>query len=341
MKTRHLIPGAALAAVVLAGQAPAQDLTLRVADSFPSGHYIATALAQKFMDSVAAESGGAVGFEYFPAEQLGKAADLLSLTVDGVVDIGYVGPSYVSDKMPLSAVAQLPASFTSSCEGTLAYWEIAKPGGPLDAAEFAPNGVRLLMVMVLPPYQLVTTGREITGLDGIAGLKIRATGGALEMAVNELGGIPVQMPAPEVREALSRGTVDAGLFPHSSILAYDMTPFLKYGTEKMNFGSFVGTYVISTDKWNALTPEMQELFARAGEAATRSGCQTADELDAADKQKIADAGVSFGPLPAGEEERINERLLAVGEAWAKELDGRGKNGSEILAAFRAARDAAE
>ncbi len=88
--------------------ASAQEITLRAADSFPSGHYIGANLIQVFMDTVSEKTGGKVAFEYFPAQQLGKSADMLSLTQSGVTDIGYVGPSYVSDKMPLSSVGELP-----------------------------------------------------------------------------------------------------------------------------------------------------------------------------------------------------------------------------------------
>ena len=324
------------ASIVLVPQVSAQELTLRVADSFPAGHYIAANLAKKFMAAVEEGTEGRVDFEYFPTEQLGKAADLLSLTVDGVTDIGYVGPSYVSDKMPLSAVAQLPEAFTSSCQGTLAYWEIAKPGGILDEAEFKPNGVRLLMAMVLPPYQLVTAAKEITGLDSIRGLKIRASGGAMELVVSKIGGVPVQMAAPEVREALSRGTIDAGLFPHSSILSYEMQTHLKYGTAQMNFGSFVATYVISIDRWNSLPDDIKAVMTEKGEQATKEGCQEADKLDTTDKEKVAKSGVVFAELPPAEVAKINEALAGVGTQWASDLDARGKNGSEILEAFRAA-----
>ena len=232
----------------------AQEIELRAADSLPTGHYIAQSLIEPFMERVS-ERTGKTEFAYFPAQQLGKAKDLLSLTQTGVTDIGYVGPSYVSDKMPLSAVGQLPEAFSTSCEGTMAYWEIAKPGGALDQAEFAPNGVRLLMAMVLPPYNLLTSSREIS---------------------QKIGGVPVQMPAPEVREALSRGTIDAGLFPYPSVTPYGMETFLDWGTQGMNFGSFVATYVISHEKWGSLPEDVQQAMTAIGEDLTREGCETAD-----------------------------------------------------------------
>ena len=82
----------ALAALPLAVQpVAAQEIELRAADSLPTGHYIAKALIEPFMERVS-ERTGKTEFAYFPAQQLGKAKDLLSLTQTGVTDIGYVGP---------------------------------------------------------------------------------------------------------------------------------------------------------------------------------------------------------------------------------------------------------
>lgn len=316
--------------------AAAQDkVPLRAADSLPTSHYIAKSLIEPFMARVS-ERTGKTEFAYFPAQQLGKAKDLLSLTQTGVSDIGYVGPSYVSDKMPLSAVGQLPEAFSTSCEGTMAYWEIAKPGGALDEAEFAPNGVRLLMAMVLPPYNLLTSSREITGLESMKGLKIRSTGGALDLTVQKIGGVPVQMPAPEVREALSRGTVDAGLFPYPSVTPYGMEAFLDWGTQGLNFGSFVATYVISQEKWDSLPEDVQQAMTEIGADLTKEGCATADQQNVDVKKQIADAGVTFVDLPAEDTQKLGEILSTVGSEWAVALDAQGKPGTEILEAFRAA-----
>jgi len=333
MKTA-LKAGIALAALVASAAFPAAAETLRVGDSFPVGHYIAENMTKFWMEEVKKESNGEIDFEYFPAEQLGKAKDLLALTQSGVMDIGYVGASYVSDKLPLSSVGEMPEAFTTSCQGTKAFWEIAKPGGALDEAEFAPNGVRVLMVMVLPPYQVFTSNREITGLDSLKGLKIRSTGGAKELAAQLVGAVPIQIPAPDTRDALQRGTLDALLFPHSSILPYEVTPFLKHATQDVNFGSFVVTYVISQSKWDQLDEKTQKILAEVGEKATMHGCEVADRLDGEDKQKIADSGVKFVTLPEADQEKLQEILGTVSQRWAEDLDKKGKPGTKILEAFR-------
>ena len=131
-KHRFTTSVAALSAALLwCGAATAQtaQTALRVADSFPTGHYIAENQTKPWMEKVKELTGGKVSFQYFPAEQLGKAKDLLSLTQTGVVDIGYVAPAYASDKMPVSEVAMLPGAFAHSCQGTLAYWKLARSLG--------------------------------------------------------------------------------------------------------------------------------------------------------------------------------------------------------------------
>lgn len=308
--------------------------TLRVADSFPVGHYIAENMTKVWMDKVTELTGGEIEFEYYPAEQLGKSKDLLSLAQSNTVDIGYVGVSYVADKLPLSAVGELPEAFNSSCQGTEAYWSIAKPGGILDEAELAPQGVRMLLVMILSPYQIFTAESEITNIDSFKGMKLRATGGTKEIAVQLMDATPVNIPAPETREALTRGTIDGVLFPHSSALPYELEPALAYGTEGMNFGSFVASYVISEDRWNRLSPEVQQAMTDAAEEVIGSACKAAEELDLKDKQTMADAGVTFVSLPEEDVAEIGKRMSTIGEKWAEDLDGRGLPGSEVLQAFR-------
>lgn len=336
---RHLnmpFVAAAVCSVAALTTGAATAETLRVADSFPVGHYIAENLTKVWMDRVTELTNGEIEFEYYPAEQMGKSKDLMSLAQTGVVDIGYAGVSYLADKLPLAGVGELPEAFTQACDGTGAFWSIAKPGGPLDQAELAPQGVRMLFVMVLPPYQVMTASKEITGADSFRGMKLRATGGTKEIAVELIGATPIAIPAPETREALSRGTIDGVLFPHSSALPYGLAPELKWGTQDINFGSFVASYVISEQRWQQLSPEVQKAMTDAAEEAIPSACAIAEDLDLQDKQKMVDEGVTFVSLPEADKEKIEADLAGIGEQWAADLDGRGLAGTEILTAFREA-----
>jgi TRAP-type C4-dicarboxylate transport system substrate-binding protein len=138
---------AAVAGLVLCGDATAQaKITLRVADHYSPEHLTAKYTIKFFMDRVKTLTNGQVDFQYYPAEQLGKAKDMLSLTQRGVIDIGLVAPAYVSEKMPLSAVAELPGTYAKSCQGNTAYWKLSR-SGILAEKEFKPNGIRPLITL--------------------------------------------------------------------------------------------------------------------------------------------------------------------------------------------------
>lgn len=327
--------GWALSAVALSLAAmPAQALELKVADSLPAGHYLARLLLKPWIDEVTKRTNGAVTFSYFPNQQIGKAGDMLRLTQSGVIDIGYIGPSYVSDKMPLSEVAQLPEAFHTSCEGTAAYWKSARDG-VLAKSEYAPNKIKLLIEVVLPPYQVWTAKTKIENAKDIEGLKLRTTGGAQDLTVRALGAVPVRMSAPDAYESLSRGTMDGLLFPAESVVAYGLDKLVKHATDGISFGSFIVAYSINQSVWNKLPDDVKKAMDEASDVVQPKACGDVDKEQDATRQHLKDAGVTFEPLPEATRAEIKDKLKVVGQEWAKGLDSRGKPATEALKEFEA------
>lgn len=326
----------ALAAASLFAGAPAaaQNTKIKIADSFPNGHYLPKYFTTPMIERLkASPSAKGYEFEYYPAEQMGKAKDFLSLTQSGVIDIAYVAPGFVSDKMPLSVVPELPLPYSGSCQATLAYWGMAKPGGILDKKEFAPNGVRLLFTIVLPPYQVITR-KPFANLKELEGMKIRASGSAKELLLKKLKAVPVLMPTPEVYESLSRGTIDGVLFPFNSLAPYDIDKLSKTGTIGSNFGSFVANWVISEKRFQSLPPAMQKELTAIGEEFTRSVCKQVEQDEAGDIEKTKAAGVKLTPLSKADQDVLHTVAAEVATEWAHNLDRRGKAGTETLNAFK-------
>jgi len=316
-----------------ASQAAAADpIRLRVADSFPAEHFLVRMMLKPWMEEVTRRTGGAVVFQHYPNQQLGKAADLLRLTQTGVVDIGYTAPAYASDKMPLSEVAQLPGQFDTVCPGTLAYWKSARSGA-LAKADYAPNRLRLLLATVLPPYRTFTTRTEIKGPADFAGLKLRTAGGAQDLTARALGGVPVRMAAPDAYESLSRGTMDGLLFPTESIISYGLDKLVRHATDGIGFGSFVIAYSIGIDTWNRLPPEVRTAMDEAAEALEPRICQQMQDEEATSQKKMEASGVVFTTLPQPAAAEIHGKLTGVALEWAKGLDGRGKPGTVVLKEF--------
>jgi len=323
-------------AIGFGGVALAQTTTkIKIADSFPVGHYLPKYITTPMMEKLKANPAAkGIEFEYYPAEQMGKAKDFLSLVQSGVIDIAYVAPGFVSDKMPLSVVSELPLDFSGSCQATMAYWNLAKPGGLLDKKEFAPNGVRLLFTIVLPPYQIITR-KPFANLKEIEGMKIRASGSAKELVIKKLKAIPVLMPTPDVYESLSRGTIDGVLFPFNSLAPYEIHKLSKTGTIGENFGTFVANWVISEKRFQSLPPAVQQDLTAMGEQLTRAACTQVEKDEAGDIEKVKAAGVKLTPLSAADKATVATVMQDVAKDWADTLDKRGKSGTEVLNAFKA------
>ncbi|NRC53053.1 hypothetical protein [Neoaquamicrobium sediminum] len=65
---RTLLAASVVGAALAAGNAAqAQELTLRIGDSFPVGHYIPENMTKFWMERVTELSGGEVAFDYYPA----------------------------------------------------------------------------------------------------------------------------------------------------------------------------------------------------------------------------------------------------------------------------------
>jgi TRAP-type C4-dicarboxylate transport system substrate-binding protein len=330
---------AALAISLAVGGARAEGakITLRLADSLPTGHVIHEVVTKPLIEAVGRRTDGRVEIKHFPAEQLGKAADLLMLTQSGVVDIGYVVPAYASDKMPLTAVGELPGVYTDSCRGTAAFWALTRPGQILAARDFAANGVRPLVTFMLPIYQIVlSTKRPVERLADLDGLKIRSSGGAFDLMLRALKAVPIRMAPPEIYQSLSRGTLDGALLPYLSAVDYDVIGLLKSGTTGEPLSSVLLTYSISEAKWRALPQDVQAILAEEGERITRESCERFTKAEKDSIGKATAKGVRLVHFSDEDERTLATTFDKVKQDWAAGLDRRNKPGSEVLRAWESA-----
>jgi TRAP-type C4-dicarboxylate transport system substrate-binding protein len=334
----RLLGSAALAALLLAGSASAslaqEKIVLKLADSLPAGHVIHELVAKPFMELVTKATNGQVTFQHFPSEQLGKAKDMAQLTSIGVMDLAYIVPSYSSDKFPLTAVGELPGIFETECQGSLAFYKVSHNGGVLETREFQPNGLRPLVTIALPAYQIqLGTGRTIKSAKDLEGLKVRTTGGAMDLMMRSIGGIPVRMAAPEIYESLTRGTLDGLIFSYQSSVSYEFGKMLKSGTEGQNFGTAIFTYSMGENKFKSLPENVRKALVEAGEQTTREGCKRFEDGEKAATEKIKSQGMKVIEFSADDQKVFSTAFKAVAEDWVRDIDKRGKPGSEVFKAF--------
>lgn len=317
--------------------ASAQDIpemTLRLADTYPTTHAISIDGSQYWASRVEELSGGKIKVEYFPAGQLGKAADMLSLLQNGVANVAYVAPGYITEKMPLSDVAMLPGLFTDTCKGSQAYVELAKDG-PINDVDYVPNGIKILFASAMPAYQMYSARHPFNGLEDLRGMKIRTSGGASNLVVEALGGIPVSLPGGDVYEGLERGTLDFNMGPHSSSKGYSLFDVIEHATVGFAFTTFIVPYSVSTEEWNGYPEAVRDILTQAGDETTAHLCAALEAANTEAIDEMGELGIDLYTASDADLEEFSKISGGIAAAWAEGIDARGLPGTEALDAFKA------
>ncbi|HMQ94098.1 MAG TPA: TRAP transporter substrate-binding protein DctP [Amaricoccus sp.] len=332
---RYFFGGAlALALAAMSCAAAAQEARLRVAHQFPASSYIWVESGQVFVDAVGELTGGALRFDVFPAAQLGK--DNVALVNSGLADVVALLPSYTPEKLALSSVAELPGLFDTGCEGTEMMWEIGKPGGPLDQSEYAPQGFRALFTVATTPYKIMLVSKQVSTLEDIAGLKIRAGGAAQDQTVRALGAVPISISGPELMDSVTRGTVDGAMFPYLALKPFSLDDKFDHSVEGVPFGTAVIIFAIRTAAWEALSDAHKAAALEAGDRARRHFCEYMDDEDRRVRDELVANGFGATTISGEEAARWQALVDRVAEDRAVEMDRQGRNGSALLEAMRAA-----
>jgi TRAP-type C4-dicarboxylate transport system substrate-binding protein len=336
-RIRTAIAGGVLGLVAVAvAPAQAEDvITLKFAMAVPPSHYTAVQGGKFFMDRATALSNGRIKFEWYPAEQLGKAKDLLALVQTGVADMADVVPGYVPDKLPLSGVAELPGQINNSCEGTRAFYQLTRPGQFLAKHEYDAQKVHVLMAAPLVPYKIFTTKKQIERPEDLAGLKLRSAGGASDIVLTQLGAVSIRLAGPDIHESLTRGTIDGAMYPYLSLKSFDLIDSIKFATDGVGVGSVATAFLISADKWQTIPEDLRKILDQAGMEAGLNYCAYMDRQEAEEQKGLSSTIKATRPSDA-DAERWRILLAGAKTEWAKRLDGRRKPGTEALSAWDAA-----
>lgn len=168
--------------------------------------------------------------------------------------------------------------------------------------------------------------RTVADLDGA---RIRM-GGEIAKVLRECGAVPTLVPAPEVYEALARGTIDLVGFPYSySYGAYKVYEVSKYLTIPVSLGTMNCPYIANKDAWEALPEEFKRYHM---EWYDKSPKIWAAEYKKADDKwvPIFKERLEFIDFPASERNKIVAKAEAFYERWVQAREKQGLPGREVL-----------
>jgi TRAP-type C4-dicarboxylate transport system substrate-binding protein len=320
----------AATALLAAGAADAQDVTLRIHHFLPPQATIQAQVFVPWCDKIGKESGGRLKCQIYPAMQLGGTPpQLFDQARDGVADIVWTLPTYQAGRFPKSEVFELPFMARSAETGSPAFWDYVQKNAQ---DEF--KGVKLLAVHLHDGSLLHFSQKRVTNLDELKGLKVRAPTRIGTRFLTALSAVPVQMPVPQVTESISKGVIDGAMVPWEVAPALKLQEVTKYhldnapGNPKMSNSIFV--IAMNPAKYDSLPPDLKKVIdANSGIELSRQIGKAFDGTTEGARKLAADQKGVFDVLSAAEYDRWLKATEPVIREWITEVSAKGANGQAL------------
>lgn len=319
---------AALAAASVAASAQDKPVEMKFAHWLPGTHPLAKLGFEPWAKSVEAASKGSIKVAFFPAQQLGKAADHYDMARDGIADVTWVNPGYQAGRFPLIAVGELP-------------FLVGKPG-PGSAAldqwyrKHAANEMKdVKLCMVHLHVGTFHSKKAITDPSQIKGMKIRSSNGTNAAYMSLLGATNVQVSAPEARDALEKGVADALSFPWGSIITFGIDKATKFHTDMRLYASdFV--WVINKGWYDKLAAGQKKVIDDHcnNEWAGKVGAAWGDDEDSGREKMQAMGGHTIVPVTPAQLDAWKKSAEPLYTSWISSADKVGVNGKQALDELR-------
>ena len=246
----------------------------------------------------------------------------------GMFEAGGFCSAFHPGKNPLHTVAELPFIAPSNNKHifqlSAALWEhpaLKKELLKWNAVPLLPGG--------LCQYQLMGN-KPVRTVEDLKGMRIRM-GGEIGKVLRAMGAVPTMVPAPEVYEAVSRGTIDLVGFPWTYAYgSYKIFEVSKYAMDSISLGTMNCPYVASKDAWDALPEEFKKIhmkwYAKAPDFFAAEYKKADDKWMPIFKKKL-----EFIDFPKSERDKILAKAQeGFYDRWVEAREKEGLPGKEIF-----------
>jgi TRAP-type mannitol/chloroaromatic compound transport system substrate-binding protein len=344
MDRRSLIKNAGIAGVLAAGIAPAVHaqaaIRWRLASSFPKSLDTIYGACEVFAARVKAMSGGKFEISTHAGGELMPALGVVDGVQQGTVELAHTAPYYFFGK--------------DECFGLGCAIPFGLNSRQMTAWMFDGNGLKLMREFYAK-YNMINfpggnTGaqmggwfrKEIKSVKDMKGLKFRC-GGFPGKVIERIGGVPQNIPAGEIYQALEKGTIDAAEWvgPYDDLkLGFNkVAPFYYYpgwweGGPQLDF-------FINQKAWDGLSAENKAIVEAATAEAHVVMQARYDARNPAALKQLVGAGTKLRPFPADmmaaafkESMALYDELNTKNPAWKKIYTDYAKFRSEQNLWFR-------
>jgi TRAP-type C4-dicarboxylate transport system substrate-binding protein len=331
MIRRRFLLGAAPAALALPYVAPpalAQGMSLRMQ------HFLGTnsalhAVTTRFAEEVKNATGGRVTINVLPGGAVVAPTELLDTVRSGILDGQFAAPSWFAAKdAGFVILGDTGASFPSV--DARDRWFSEGNGVELGRALYDRFGLHYVDQFYWPGEH-IPSRRALNTVEDLRGLKVRCPPGMIAEVFGRAGASVVNLPLPELFNALQSGVVDA---------ADQANPGLNYAVGLYRNARFsvaanhsMPTCEVSINKrrWDGLPAEARQAISAAVKRMSAAHKSAIEREDAEALGKMRAEGITIIEWPAGETAKLGRVTAEVQDTYAP----RGPMARQILESLRA------
>lgn len=256
---------------------------------------------------------------------------------DNVVQVAHHAAVYTPSELPVAnAVNELGFNFSDALVAIFAVSDFSTHN-ETQLQEWKDKGIVYLGAYATPPY-LLFCRTPVRNLEEIKGKRIRTAGSTVSLWVEEVGGIPVNVPSSEMYSGLDRGTLDCASNAGNDLIDRSLWEVAPHTTVLPTGMYWSGPHWgYNPDFWASLTAEQRGILMQAtARAMARMNINYVARAESALEEAEAKGNNIYQPeddiLKAVE--AYHEKALADVYDKARETYGL-ENGREVIDDFLA------
>ncbi len=307
--------------------ASAETINLTFSVFFPPTHAHARA-SITMAEEIEKRTNGQVNITVFPGGTLTKAPMCYDGVVKGISDMCHSVFAYTRGRFPVMEAVDLPFGYPDGMTATKVAYHFYKQMDPEELQD-----VKVLAIHAHGPGILAST-KDVNSLEDMNGLKVRCTGLSSKLADN-LGAAPVAMPQPAAYEALQKGVVEATLCPVETLKGWKQGEVIDYVIESKALGYTTSMFIVmNKQKYDALPPEVQNIFDEVGEEWVDVHGKIWDEADNAGREFVTNLGKTIHGLTPDEEQKWVEAVEPIITDYQAAMKEKGLPGEQAVKTIR-------
>jgi len=324
------IAGAAFAFTAFPG-VEAQSKELKIATFMSPKHYLNRVTFKKLAEDIGKVTGGSTTAKLFASGQLGKGpVQQYKRVIDNVAEISFGIQGYTSTIFPRTLIVSQPGVGTTAAEITGKAWDIY---GEHLSPEY--TKVKMLGIWSNTPASLIMKNKQVTKIEDVKGLKIRALDATNVPMMNAWGASGLAMSISKVYDALDKGVVDGVYVAINALFApWRFSESAKFVTQGMNAQSAMFWFSMNKKVWDGLPKDDQRaidaLTGRDWSMKVASGWAAPDVKALARAQK-GDAGIKIHTVSAAEKARFDAATAKAVNAYLEATEKKGIPAKAIYA----------